>query len=97
MSESIRKDQWVWVVVQDPGGQEQFLGQYDQEKDVSFIPLFLEKEEAQQCLNIMPHETGHTYEVQAIRYDDLSGRAVENGFMLFVLNGAGEVVDKIKP
>lgn len=32
MSELIQGNPWVWVVVQDPGGNEQFLGQYDEEK-----------------------------------------------------------------
>jgi hypothetical protein len=43
------KDQWVWVIVQDPGGKEQFLGQHDQQENISFIPAFHSKEEAQQC------------------------------------------------
>ena len=34
MSKLIGKDQWVWVVVQDPGGDEQFLGQYDHRTDI---------------------------------------------------------------
>ena len=45
----VRKDEWVWVVLQDPGENEQFLGQYDEEKKTSFIPTFLKKEEALQC------------------------------------------------
>jgi hypothetical protein len=66
MSKLIEKDQWVWVVIQDPGGVEQFLGQQDAKNDETFIPVFLEKEEAQQ------------------------------GLSLFLLNGAGEVLEKIE-
>ena len=95
MGKLIEKDQWVWVVVQDPGGNEQFLGQHDQEKNESFIPTFLEKEEAQQGLTLMTHEKGHKYEVQAILFEDLSRRAADNGFMVFILNGSGEVLAKI--
>jgi hypothetical protein len=95
MGKLVEKDQWVWVVVQDPGGNEQFLGQHDQEKNESFIPTFLEKEEAQQGFTLMTHEKGHKYEVQAILFEDLSRRAVENGFMIFILNGSGEVLGKI--
>ena len=96
MSTLIKKDQWVWVVVQDPGGNEQFLGQHDDEKNESFIPVFLEKEEAQQGLNFLVSEKGKKYEVQAIQYTDLVERAAEHGFMLFMLSGAGEVLEKIK-
>jgi len=95
MSKLVEKDQWVWVVVQDPGGNEQFLGQHDQEKNESFIPTFLEKEEAQQGFTLMTREKGHKYEVQAILFEDLSRRATENGFMIFILNGSGEVLGKI--
>jgi len=95
MGKLVEKDQWVWVVVQDPGGNEQFLGQHDQEKNESFIPTFLEKEEAQQGFTLMTHEKGHKYEVQAILFEDLSRRAAENGFMIFILNGSGEVLGKI--
>ena len=28
------KDQWVWVVVQDPGEKEQFLGQHNEQEDI---------------------------------------------------------------
>jgi len=96
MSKLIEKDQWVWVVIQDPGGVEQFLGQQDSKNDETFIPVFLEKEEAQQGLSFLVREKGLKYEVQAILYEDLSQRAGEYGFMLFLLNGAGEVLKKIE-
>jgi hypothetical protein len=96
MSNLIKKDQWVWVVIQDPGGNEQFLGQHDDEKNESFIPVFLEKDEAQQGLNFLVREKGLKYEVQAIQFYDLSQRAAEQGFVLFILNGSGEVLEKIK-
>ena len=97
MSRKIKDDQWVWVVVQDPEGNEQFLGQRDEAKDISFIPTFFEKEAALQCMNHLALERGHKYEVQAILYEDLLPKAVEAGFRLFVLNESGEVLEKIDP
>lgn len=97
MSKLVQGNPWVWVVVQDPGGNEQFLGQHDKEKEVSFIPTFLEKEEAQQCLNHLTREEGHKYEIQAIQYEELARSSSEHGFALFILNGAGEVLEKIEP
>jgi len=96
MSKLIKDDQWVWVVIQNPGGNEQFLGQNDEEKGVSFIPTFLEKEEAEQGFTLMAREEGRKYEVQAILFEDLCQRASENGLMLFVANAKGEVLEKIK-
>ena len=97
MNNDQAEDQWVWVVIQDPGSGEQFLGQYHEKEDISFIPAFHSKEEAQQCLMDMPREKGHKYEVQAILFEELSKDAAASGFMIFLLNENGEVLEKIKP
>jgi len=97
MSKLVSDEQWVWVIVQDPGGNEQFLGQKDMEEGVSFIPTFLEKGEAEQGISRLPKEEGRKYEVQAILFEDLSRRAAENGFMLFLVNGTGRVLEKVMP
>jgi hypothetical protein len=91
------EDQWVWVVVQDPGQQEQFLGQLDQQENISFIPAFHSKEAAQQCFMSLARQKGSKYEVQAILYQELSKNAAADGFMIFLLNENGEVLEKIKP
>jgi len=97
MSKLIQGNPWVWVVVLDPGENEQFLGQYDQEKEVSYIPTFLEKEEALQSLEHLAREQEHKYEIQAIQYEELARNAAENGFALFILNRKGEILETIKP
>jgi hypothetical protein len=97
MSKLIKDDQWVWVVIHGPEGNEKLLGQQDKEKDESFIPVFLEKEQALMSLNLLAREKGRKYEVQAILYEDLIARTAEREFQLFVLNGSGEVMEKISP
>ena len=97
MSKSIEKDQWVWVLVQDPGKNEQLLGQQNEETDELFIPAFLEKEEARRGFTFLTREEGHTYEAHAIQYDDLAQRARENGFKLMILSGSGQVLERITP
>ena len=87
MSKLTKDGQWVWVVIHGPEGNEQLLGQQDEEKNVSFIPVFLEKEEALMSLNLLAREKGRKYEVQAILYENLVARATEKGFMIFILNG----------
>ena len=96
MSTDMKKDQWVWVVVQAPDGDAQFLGMQDDKEGVSFIPAFLEKAAAQQGLAHLPVKKEMKYEVQAIRLDDLSDRAVQKGFRVFILKGSGEVIEKIE-
>ena len=97
MSKKIQGDQWVWVVVQNPGGNEEFLGQRDEEKNVSFIPIWLEKEAAVQCMGFLAREKGLKYEAQAILYEELTPKAAEAGFKLFVLDASGKVLEQIAP
>ncbi|MFH1952995.1 MAG: hypothetical protein ABIL06_15405 [Pseudomonadota bacterium] len=97
MSEKIQNDQWVWVVVQDPGGNEQFLGQRDETEGISFIPIWFEKETAVQCVDFLAREKEIRYEVQAIQYENLATKAAETGFRLFILNGLGGILEQIDP
>jgi hypothetical protein len=90
-------DQWVWVVVQNPAEKEQFLGQHDKQENISFIPAFHSKEEAQQCFMNMARQKGRKYEVQAILYEALLKDAAAGGFMIFLLNENGEVLERITP
>jgi len=88
---------WVWVVVQDPEGNEQFLGQHDEKGGVSFIPVFGEKEDAQAALHGLARDEGLKYQPQAILYKELVNHAAASGFQLFVLNGQGQILEKIDP
>jgi hypothetical protein len=97
MNKEIKPDTWIWVIVQDPGVNEQYLGQLDEEKGESFIPAFHQKEDALQCLIQMKTEKGKKYEVQAIFFDQLAKDAAEHGFMIFMLNEKGEISQKIRP
>lgn len=91
------KDQWVWVVVQDPGGNEQFLGQHDPQTDISYIPAFADKEAAQQGLLNLTRQPGLKYEAQAILREELLKDAVAGGFEVFLMSENGEVLEKINP
>jgi hypothetical protein len=62
---------------------------------VSFVPVFLAKEDALMNINLLAREKGAKYEVQAILYEDLKARISAQGFMIFVLNDSGEVLEKI--
>lgn len=97
MHELIHKNGWVWVFVQDPGSDEQYVGQYNAEDDLSFIPAFVDKEEALKCYGRMALEKERKYEAQAVYYKDLIKEASKNGFVVFLLNGSGEILDKIMP
>jgi hypothetical protein len=93
---NIDESAWVWVIVLNPGGKEQFFGQHDEEKGISFIPTFFEKEDAVEGAKQLVQEGGPSYEVQAIRYQELARHAADHGFMLFLLDKDGRVLEKIE-
>ncbi len=97
MPEKIKDDTWIYTIIKDPGSQEQFLGQHDSEAEISYIPIFLEKEQAVQGLFQLKVEKGTRCEVQAVFYSDIAQAAVENGFLLYLLDESGNVLDKIAP
>ena len=97
MTNPIKDDTWIWVVVQNPGGDEQFLGQLDEENNISFIPAFFQKEDAEQCFLQLQRQKGMKYEIQAIFFDELSKDASNQGFMILMLNAEGEILQRIEP
>ena len=97
MADKLNADSWIWVIVQNPGGDEHFLGQYDDKKDISFIPAFYEKDIANQCLGRLITEKGTKYEAQAILYEELVKDAAQHGFFIFMLNADGEILAEISP
>jgi hypothetical protein len=97
MTKEINAASWVYVLVQNPGGAEQIVGQRDLESDIAFIPMFLDKDSAMQGVVHMVKEKGRKYEIQAIIYEDLASYAAQGGFILFVLNAEGQIIEKRTP
>ena len=97
MTKEINAASWVYVLVQNPGGAEQIVGQRDLESDIAFIPMFLDKDSAMQGVVHMVKEKGRKYEIQAIIYEDLASYAAQGGFILFVLNAEGQIIEKRAP
>ncbi len=96
MSKLLNDDKWVWVIIQDPGVNEKLLGQYDEKNEISFIPVFLDKESAECGKQKLTLNTS-THEIQAIYYEDLVKQVVDKKFMLFILNSEGKVLEQINP
>lgn len=97
MPAHIKKDQWVYVVIQNPNKSAHYLGQQEEDTGISFIPVFLEKEDALMCLNLMARDKKTPVEVQAVIYEELVAHVTAAGFNLYLLNKAGEVIEKIAP
>ena len=97
MATAVQDDQWVWVIIQDPEKNPQYLGQLDDTGKVSYIPVFMEKDHALQCMNLFKKEKLYTYEAQAVIYGDLVKDAGKNGFLILILDSEGKTVEWIQP
>ena len=97
MSNTIKPDDWVYVVVQDPGKTETIVGQRDEAHNIDFIPVFKTKDEAYQGVTQMVRTPGQPIEIQAILYEDLLRHAAAGGFLLFMLDGGGRILSKVSP
>ncbi len=97
MENRLEKDTWVYVAVENPGGEESFAGLYNKEYEISYIPVFLEKDDAQSCFLNMPRDPGKKYEIQAVLAEDLAQDAADNGFLIFILDRDGKIKNKIEP
>jgi hypothetical protein len=97
MADADKKDDWLYVAVEDPGGNEKFVGLHDETAGVSYIPAFESKEEALTCLVNMPRRNGMKYEVQAVLLESLREDARNNGFLIFLSDGQGKVIKQIEP
>ncbi len=92
MSETQNSEGWVYVVVCNPEKDETFLGLFDKDKDMNFIPAFTSKEDANDCFLSLPREKGKKYEVQAIHITELNEDAEENGFVVAMVDGEGKII-----
>ena len=97
MTSTNKNPDWIYVVVQAPGENEMFLGQHDDEKDISFIPVFHQKEDALQCLPLMKRDRSLKYEVQAVHREEISEQAAKTGFLLYFLDENGAILERIEP
>lgn len=92
---AIQAETWLYVIIQKKGVNEQIVGQTDAEHQISYIPAFKSKEEAQQAMFHLHLEKKSKYEVQAIIYEDLAEHAEEGGFLIFVLDEDGKIIERL--
>lgn len=94
MKEKASAKGWVYVVICEPEGDANFLGLYDKDKDVNFIPAFESKDAANDCFLSLPREKGKKHEIQAVHIEELHKDAVKNGFVVALVDKDGNVVNE---
>lgn len=87
-----QSDEWVYVYVVKEGAEESYLGLFDQDENVNFIPAFKTKDEANDCFLSIPREKGKKYEVQAVHVEELHEEARKNNFMVALVDGDGNII-----
>ena len=92
MATKAQKMSWVYVFVCDPGSDESFLGLYNEEEEVNFIPTFSSKEDANDCFLTLPREKGKKYELQAVHIEELEEAATQNGFLVAMVDSEGKLI-----
>ncbi len=97
MSTTFKDDDWIWAVIQDPEKNPQYLGQRDDQKGVFYIPIFKEKDQALQCMNLLKKDEAFKYEPQAVFYGELINDAQKNGFLVVLIDGEGKIQEWIQP
>ena len=92
MTDTKKDNDWVYVFVNKAGANEEFLGLYNKEQDVNFIPAFLTKDDANECFLSIPREKGTKYEVQAVHIEELEEEAARNQFVVAVVDKEGKII-----
>lgn len=95
MTETIKNDEWIFVLIQKSGQTETIVGQHDTQNNINFIPFFKSRDTALQGVTQLVKEPDQTFEVQAIIFEDLLRYADTGNFLLFMLDGRGRVLSKL--
>ncbi len=95
VNNKITDSEWVYVGIQNPGGNEHYVGRFNKELGVSYIPVFQDKETAIACLARLQGKVPIRYEVQAVLVDELVSDAVQNGFAVCIVDIDGRIIKNL--
>lgn len=98
MAEQPKNSDWVFVAAEDPGAWGgRYVAYRDEAADISYVPVFYKKEDAQACFINLPREKGKKYEIQAVMFEELAKDVAADRFLIFMLDGEGRILLKIDP
>lgn len=92
---AIGLNEWIYVLVEKSGNDEQIIAQHDTARDIRFIPVYQDRDSAQQGALLLSIQG--IYEIQAVIFEDLLNYAARHKSLIFVLDGQGNVQLKIAP
>lgn len=85
-------EDWVYVFISKSDKDENYLGLYNEEKNLNFIPAFQTKDDANDCYLSLPREKGKHYEVQAVHISELHEHATQSDFVVTLVDRDGKVI-----
>lgn len=91
-NENNNSDDWLWVIVNDKDADGHYLGLYDEDRDINFIPAFKNKNTANDCFLDLPRGKGEKYEVQAVHIDELKEDADKADFSVVLVDQDGKII-----
>ena len=89
MEKQTANEDYVWVITQGPEYEENFVGLVD-DQNAKFVPVTMEKFEAEAIKARLPNESGQL-QVEAIHREQLIKEAGEQGFAVKLVDAAGVV------
>lgn len=92
MSGEQHNNGWVYVFVGSSGANEEYLGLYDEDTKMNFIPVFSNKDDAQECFLSIPREKGKKYEVMAVHVEELNEQAAKSDFVVAMVDKDGKIL-----
>ena len=90
MSKADKKQDFVWVIVETLGQEENFLGLNDTESGETFIPVTAEREQGLMLLGRLPGAVpGATRQVESIHQRRILEAAGAEGFAVYLVDEEG--------
>lgn len=97
MNEQKPGPEWVWVVFEKSGMDENLYALEDEKSGVKFIPVFQEKEDGVVVQAGFKKIAGAKYEVEAMRIELVAETARKNKMDIYILDGEGLVMERLTP
>ena len=95
MTNQFNKNSWVYVIVQHPESLPSIFGLHNEEDDISYIPFFKTRDDADDYFDDLVLKKRREYQVEAMLFEELISDAKSNGFSVFLMNGKGEILENI--
>lgn len=98
MSAKAKNEDYVWVIVESVGQEDNFVGLNDTQSGETFIPVTAEREQGLMLVGRLPAgPQGATRQVEAIHKARLMEMAGAEGFAIYLVDQEGRMLKRLDP